>query len=231
MSRCLLHVPAPQRPDHAAKSDEAPKLLPLLVSRKLLTPEQAERARRVAEMKQLTDVQAVIQLGLINEDKLTETMAAAAGLEFVHIDPLDSGPRRCDERAPRPLRSQARARRDRQNRRRDHDRSARPLRALPARRHPASDRRRRGAGGGAPHRCRARQQELLRPPDEPEHRGEATARRVACRPRTWPTRSSSRPRQTSWIPRPRPSSKPSITSCSTPSSSAPRTSTSSRSAT
>ena len=71
-----------------AKSDEAPKLLPLLVSRKLLTPEQAERARRVAEMKQLTDVQAVIQLGLINEDKLTETMAAAAGLEFVHIDPL-----------------------------------------------------------------------------------------------------------------------------------------------
>ena len=73
----------------AAKSDEAPKLLPLLVSRKLLTPEQAERVRRVAELKQLTDTQALIQLGLISEDKLSETMASAAGLEFVHIDPLD----------------------------------------------------------------------------------------------------------------------------------------------
>src|SRR4029450_8456624 len=63
--------------------------IPLLVSRKVLTAEQAERARRSSRMNKLSPEQAVVQLGMANEVQIAQAIAAHAGLPYVKINPLD----------------------------------------------------------------------------------------------------------------------------------------------
>ena len=65
-------------------------ILPILLSRKLLTVEQAERVRRATRMNAAQTVtQAIVQLGFANEVQVSQTLAAHAGLPYVKINPLD----------------------------------------------------------------------------------------------------------------------------------------------
>ncbi|HYU40942.1 MAG TPA: ATPase, T2SS/T4P/T4SS family [Vicinamibacteria bacterium] len=65
-------------------------IVPILVSRKLLTAEQAERIRRSTRMNTAqTAEQAIVQLGFANEVQIAQTIAAHSGLTYVKINPLD----------------------------------------------------------------------------------------------------------------------------------------------
>jgi len=68
---------------------ESPELLPILVARKVINAEQAERAKRSARVNNVTMEQAVVQLGLASEIQIAQALAADAGLPFVKINPLD----------------------------------------------------------------------------------------------------------------------------------------------
>jgi general secretion pathway protein E len=79
--------PAPPAP---APVEPSVDIVPILVSRKLLTAEQAERVRRATRMNTAqTSEQAVVQLGFANEVQIAQTIAAHAGLTYVKINPLD----------------------------------------------------------------------------------------------------------------------------------------------
>src|ERR1043166_5338870 len=79
--------PAPPAP---APAESSVDILPILVTRKLLTAEQAERVRRATRMNSAqTTEQAVIQLGFANEVQIAQDIAAHAGLPYVKINPLD----------------------------------------------------------------------------------------------------------------------------------------------
>jgi len=84
-----------QAPRKAANSAAAPApethdLLPILVSRKVLTGEQAERVRRSTKMTTGQTVeQAVIQLGFANEIQIAQALAAHTGIPYMKINPLD----------------------------------------------------------------------------------------------------------------------------------------------
>jgi general secretion pathway protein E len=73
----------------APAAEPAFDVLPLLVTRKLLTPEQAERARRSVRVNNVTPEKAVIELGFANEAQITKAIADHAGLPYVKINPLD----------------------------------------------------------------------------------------------------------------------------------------------
>jgi general secretion pathway protein E len=65
-------------------------IVPILVTRKVLTAEQAERVRRATRMNTAqTSEQAVVQLGFANEVQIAQAIAAHAGLPYVKINPLD----------------------------------------------------------------------------------------------------------------------------------------------
>jgi general secretion pathway protein E len=64
-------------------------ILPILVTRKVLTGEQAERVRRATRMGAQGSVQAAIQLGFANEVQIAQALAAHVGLPYVKINPLD----------------------------------------------------------------------------------------------------------------------------------------------
>src|SRR5687768_7957374 len=68
---------------------ESPALLPILVGRKVLTAEQAERARLSVRGIVATAEQAVFQLGMANEVQIGPALAAPTGLPSVKINPLD----------------------------------------------------------------------------------------------------------------------------------------------
>src|SRR5688500_10161878 len=68
---------------------DSPELLPILVARKVLTTEQAERAKRSARVNNVTTEQAVVQLGLASEIQIAQALAAHTGLQYVKINPLD----------------------------------------------------------------------------------------------------------------------------------------------
>src|SRR5438128_7054081 len=68
---------------------ETTDLLPILVSRRVLTAEQAERVRRATRVGSLGTEQAIIQLGFANEVQVAQAVAAHAGLPYVKINPLD----------------------------------------------------------------------------------------------------------------------------------------------
>ena len=79
--------PAPPAP---APVEPSVDIVPILVSRKLLTAEQAERVRRATRMNTAqTSEQAIVQLGFANEVQIAQTIAAHAGLAYVKINPLD----------------------------------------------------------------------------------------------------------------------------------------------
>src|SRR5438128_4133209 len=68
---------------------ETTDLLPILVSRRVLTAEQAERVRRATRVGSLGTEQAIIQLGFANEIQIAQALAAHAGLPYIKINPLD----------------------------------------------------------------------------------------------------------------------------------------------
>jgi general secretion pathway protein E len=73
-----------------APAEPSVDIVPILVSRKVLTAEQAERVRRSTRMNAAqTAEQAVIQLGFANEVQIAQAVAAQAGLPYVKINPLD----------------------------------------------------------------------------------------------------------------------------------------------
>jgi general secretion pathway protein E len=79
--------PAPPAP---APAEPSVDLLPILVTRKVLTAEQVERVRRATRMNTAqTAEQAVVQLGFANEVQIAQAIAAHAGLSYVKINPLD----------------------------------------------------------------------------------------------------------------------------------------------
>ena len=85
-----MSAPPPRKMGAPAAPSEPPvDVLPILVSRKLLTAEQAERTRRATKVNSLTTEQAIIQLGFANEVQIAQTVAAHAGLPYVKLNPLD----------------------------------------------------------------------------------------------------------------------------------------------
>jgi general secretion pathway protein E len=68
---------------------ETTDLLPILVTRRVLTAEQAERVRRASRVGSLGIEQAIKQLGFANEFQIAQALAAHAGLPYVKINPLD----------------------------------------------------------------------------------------------------------------------------------------------
>jgi len=73
----------------APASAETTDLLPILVTRRVLTAEQAERVRRASRVGSLGIEQAIKQLGVANEIQIAQALAAHAGLPYVKINPLD----------------------------------------------------------------------------------------------------------------------------------------------
>jgi general secretion pathway protein E len=73
----------------APGGNESVDLLAVLIKRKALTAEQAERARRSSKLNGLTVEQALMQGGLLTEIQIAQAVAAEVGLPFVKINPLD----------------------------------------------------------------------------------------------------------------------------------------------
>jgi general secretion pathway protein E len=87
-----MGAPPTRKPAPAAPAPAEPSvdIVPILVTRKLLTAEQAERVRRATRMNTAqTSEQAIVQLGFANEVQIAQTIAAHAGLSYVKINPLD----------------------------------------------------------------------------------------------------------------------------------------------
>jgi general secretion pathway protein E len=68
---------------------ETTDLLPILVTHRVLTAEQAERVRRASRVGSLGIEQAIKQLGFANEIQIAQALAAQAGLPYIKINPLD----------------------------------------------------------------------------------------------------------------------------------------------
>ncbi len=88
--------PPPRRPAaHAAKpaatapAEGAPDLLQILVARRALTPEQADKVRRAMKVNSASAEQTVLQLGVLSEVQVAQAIAAHSGLRYVKINPLD----------------------------------------------------------------------------------------------------------------------------------------------
>ncbi len=77
--------PGPPVQTSAAGAD----LLQILMFRKVLTREQAERVRRFARANSLSIVPTVVELKLASEVQIAEALAAFSGLRFVKINPLE----------------------------------------------------------------------------------------------------------------------------------------------
>jgi general secretion pathway protein E len=73
----------------AQTATAAREVLPLLVARKVLTPEQADKAEKLARLEKLPLDEAIVRLGILSEVQLTQALAEAAGLRFQRINPLD----------------------------------------------------------------------------------------------------------------------------------------------
>jgi len=86
-----MAVPPPRRPPAPAATSTADigDLLQILVFRKTLTREQAERVRRQTRGSTMPVVQTIVKLGLATETQIGEALAAFAGLRFVRINPLE----------------------------------------------------------------------------------------------------------------------------------------------
>jgi general secretion pathway protein E len=83
----------PRKPAAAAApavAESSVDILPILVSRKVLTSEQGDRVRRATRMNaSQTTPQAIIQLGFANEVQIAQALATHAGLPYLKINPLD----------------------------------------------------------------------------------------------------------------------------------------------
>jgi general secretion pathway protein E len=79
----------PRKADPAATQAEITDLLQILVFRKTITRDQAERVRRYARANSMPVTQTIVQLGIASEIQISEALAAFAGLRFVRINPLE----------------------------------------------------------------------------------------------------------------------------------------------
>src|SRR5947207_7033550 len=71
----------PRKADSAtATQAEITDLLQILVFRKTITRDQAERVRRYARANSMPVMQTIVQLGIASEIQITEALAAFAGL-------------------------------------------------------------------------------------------------------------------------------------------------------
>src|SRR5262252_6636202 len=85
-----MAIPPPKRPPiPSPPASDAGDLLQILVFRKTLTREQAERVRRQTRGASTSVVQTIVQLGLATDVQIAEAVAAFAGLRFVKINPLE----------------------------------------------------------------------------------------------------------------------------------------------
>src|SRR6266581_2009094 len=85
-----MSTPSSRKPPASAPSaPEGPDLLQVLVARRVMTAEQAERVRRAQKVGNVSAETAVIQLGFANEVQIAQAIAAEAGLPYVKINPLD----------------------------------------------------------------------------------------------------------------------------------------------
>jgi general secretion pathway protein E len=89
--------PSQRKPGRGASVSGAPgtrqsdgtDVLQVLVFQKLLAPDQVDPIRRTARTKSVSVEQAIIDLGLLTESQIAESLAGHAGLRFVKINPLD----------------------------------------------------------------------------------------------------------------------------------------------
>src|SRR4051812_38256800 len=84
--------PPPRRPAAAAVPAAEPTvdIVPILVTRKVLTAEQAERVRRSTRMTAAQTVEpAIVPLGFASDVQSAQAVAARAGLPYVKVNPLD----------------------------------------------------------------------------------------------------------------------------------------------
>jgi len=85
-----MATPPHRKPNPPPPPTESPDILPILISQKVLTNEQAERVRRARKVNSLANPdQAVVQLGFASEVQIAQAVAAHVGLPFVKINPLD----------------------------------------------------------------------------------------------------------------------------------------------
>jgi general secretion pathway protein E len=73
----------------AVTAPEAPELVSILVTQKVLSAEQADKVRRAQKVNGFTAEQAMIQLGIVSDAQIAQALAAHAGLPYVKINPLD----------------------------------------------------------------------------------------------------------------------------------------------
>jgi general secretion pathway protein E len=80
----------PAKAGSAPASDVgSPDILAILVARRVLGAEQAERVRRATKANPGAAEQAAIQLGFASEVQIAQAVAAHAGLKYVKLNPLD----------------------------------------------------------------------------------------------------------------------------------------------
>ncbi len=86
-----MAVPPSRRPAVPAPPSSADigDLLQILVFRKTLSRDQAERVRKQTRGSSVPVVQTIVKLGLATETQIGEALAAFAGLRFVRINPLE----------------------------------------------------------------------------------------------------------------------------------------------
>src|SRR5215471_13668731 len=84
-----MATPPTRRPDVAAPVGDVSDVLQILVFRKALTREQADRVRRHARTNGQALAQTIVKLGLANEIQVAEALAEFAGLRFIKINPLE----------------------------------------------------------------------------------------------------------------------------------------------
>jgi general secretion pathway protein E len=87
--------PPPRRPaPPASKAAPAPvepsvDILPILVTRRVVSPEQAEKIRRTSKMNNVPVELAITQLGVASEVQIAQALAAHTGMRYMKLNPLD----------------------------------------------------------------------------------------------------------------------------------------------
>jgi len=81
--------PPPRKPVVPASSGDNTDVLQILMFRKVLTRDQADRVRRHSRGNGMAVVDTIVKLGLATEIQVGEALAAFTGLRFVKINPLE----------------------------------------------------------------------------------------------------------------------------------------------
>jgi general secretion pathway protein E len=85
-----MSTPVNRKPAAPAPVPEASvDIVPILVSQRVLTSEQAEKVLRAVKVNSYSREQAIVQMGFANEVQIAKALAAQSGLPYVKINPLD----------------------------------------------------------------------------------------------------------------------------------------------